>query len=239
MKRNQFTLIELLVVIAIIAILASMLLPALAKARDNATLTKCKSNLKQIGTGIHGYGNDFKDYMPYGWNTLAVTPPDSRITLVGNSSGGRRSSLGLLVDGYLSEAVLYCPGQKFLNRTWDVNKALPTTSTRRAGYDSLPVWTDAGWAFRPRISYMQAERLAMVFDIATEVTAAKDANYSHVMQWNAVFADGHVSVYRNGERSDLGGTALGTIANMIEANKNNSFPNASTILQRISTCGYR
>jgi prepilin-type N-terminal cleavage/methylation domain-containing protein/prepilin-type processing-associated H-X9-DG protein len=71
-NRRGFTLIELLVVIAIIAILASILFPVFARARENARRTSCMSNLKQIGLGLAMYVQDYDEVMPAAYNNLVV-----------------------------------------------------------------------------------------------------------------------------------------------------------------------
>ncbi|NLX06597.1 MAG: DUF1559 domain-containing protein [Phycisphaerae bacterium] len=72
-NSKSFTLIELLVVVAIIAVLVSMLLPALASAREGARRVTCGSNLRQLGTAFHHYVDDYSDWLPLAYERATNT----------------------------------------------------------------------------------------------------------------------------------------------------------------------
>src|SRR5688572_29368560 len=99
LRKKGFTLVELLVVIGIIAILISVLLPALSRARGAANSAACLSNLRQIGQAMHMYVNANKGSLPYGyWD--GSTPPGPAVwqhagdwsTLLLNTMSGKYGS---------------------------------------------------------------------------------------------------------------------------------------------------
>ena len=102
-QRTGFTLIELLVVIAIIAILAAILFPVFAQAREKARQTACMSNMKQVGLGLQMYAQDYDETLP---------PSPGSLANFGNPDVYSRSPnfLGSLLPYTKNTGVFFCPG---------------------------------------------------------------------------------------------------------------------------------
>jgi prepilin-type N-terminal cleavage/methylation domain-containing protein/prepilin-type processing-associated H-X9-DG protein len=125
--RLGFTLIELLVVIAIIAILAAILFPVFARARENARRASCQSNMKQVALGIHQYVSDYD-----GRSLIAI-------------KNGTSADVWPHVQPYLkSEQLLFCPSAPKFRDPW-----APGNSWRASHY-GVPVY----WS--PSTSYFTA-----------------------------------------------------------------------------------
>jgi prepilin-type N-terminal cleavage/methylation domain-containing protein/prepilin-type processing-associated H-X9-DG protein len=110
-----FTLIELLVVIAIIAILASILFPVFARARESARRSSCASNLKQIGLGLLQYVQDYDERMPHLFGANTYVKPDGTKIPSALAWGGFKD---LAMPYIKSQQIFACPsdtGDQFSN----------------------------------------------------------------------------------------------------------------------------
>lgn len=191
-KQAAFTLIELLVVIAIIAILAAILFPVFARARENARRASCMSNLKQIGLGLMQYTQDYDEMYPVIASTTgdrAQYPGDPVGTLGGNTWVSR-------IYPYVKSVQIFnCPSA---TRKWDGRSATVTNDISYGGNSEL-----FGASGAAAISIAAVEEVAKTLMYADSdgtsgpyflyygYSANRHVIDRHMNGTNIVFADGH------------------------------------------------
>ena len=224
--RKSFTLIELLVVIAIIAILASMLLPALNQARARAKSANCLANLKQIGASSQFYSSDHKDYWPIGQyimsaNGKPVTHWYMRLAHLYGAGAKIFSCPGATpVEGYNSETK---GGGSFTENLGDtrsdkMNYRINDKPTwvsyaciaKIAGVCNQ-AWTGGSQGYNPLpVTRMRRPSITAyvmdgreIFHLGSEMAGVTNARYPQIYRHNGLantlFMDGHTGTIRSGQ----------------------------------------
>ena len=180
-NRSAFTLVELLVVIAVVAILAALLFPVFARARENARRTSCQSNLKQLSLAATLYSQDYDEHFP-----LGLSP---------TGAGTFASSFDLLQPYVKSSQVGICPSDAGIP---DVALNLPGTGP--VSYSANVRLTTSpflGEASPPSLAQINdSARLPIIWDAVNVSTDPIVPNVRvmrrHMDGANCVFADSHV-----------------------------------------------
>ena len=232
-KANAFTLIELLVVIAIIAILAAILFPVFARARENARRSSCQSNLKQIGLGFIQYNQDYDEKFPLLRNN---GNPDAS---GGNGYGGAF----IAIQPYLkSDQILQCPSDTVAPQSATSATAGYTDYSYNLvlGYDPNPVDKNRGLSIatltQSALTVLAADARGDYADswetgcggttqcaapggLGTFRNEHRGATLRHLETQNYLFTDGHVKaikgandmtsagVYNNGTPGSVSGNS--------------------------------
>ena len=202
MKRRGFTLIELLVVIAIIAILAAILFPVFARAREKARQTSCLSNLKQIGLSLMMYAQDYDETFP---RSEGYRPPSELFPVDGRTYWFRR------IAPYANNTQIFgCPSRS--NRSIYSGGENMTTDEYPGGvnytYNLRASNVALGDVKRPAAFLMVVDgannyfRLRRYDENTTNYVWHQDR---HNDGWNGTFADGHAKW----SKMRWTGTALG------------------------------
>ncbi|HEY3328658.1 MAG TPA: DUF1559 domain-containing protein [Capsulimonadaceae bacterium] len=148
--KNGFTLIELLVVIAIISILAAILFPVFATAREKARQSSCLSNMKQFGIGLLQYVQDYEETFPCGNSSAGAWAPNGSCTAVWQTGSTGNGWAGQIYPYVKSTNLFMCPSDttpapatfsppRFINSySYNINFAPYYSQPARCGFNAYP-----------------------------------------------------------------------------------------------------